>query len=230
MLPTSKPLLCYVTDRRSLLAVPSETCSEEPLLAAVECAATAGVDWIQLREKDLPGGRLAAMTRAALSRAARARIIVNDRPDVALAVGAGGVHLGGASLPAGEVLRGLRAAAGRDAAPRDFLVGVSTHSLEAARAAERAGASYIFFGPVFATPSKEVYGAPQGLALLAEVCRAVNIPVLAIGGITSENAKDCLEAGAAGIAAIRLFQNAANLTEIVSHLRVASSGPVDSRR
>ena len=87
------------------------------------------------------------------------------------------------------------------------MIGVSTHSLEAARAAERGGANYIFFGPVFATPSKAAYGAPQGIERLREVCAAVAIPVLAIGGVTYENWVFCLEAGAAGVAAIRWFQS-----------------------
>jgi thiamine-phosphate pyrophosphorylase len=101
----------------------------------------------------------------------------------------------------------------------DFLVGVSCHSQEAAKSAEDGGADYIFFGPVFTTPSKAAYGAPQGLARLAEVCRSVSLPVLAIGGIALENATSCLAAGAAGIAAIRLFQDAYDLASLVKTLR-----------
>ncbi len=78
--------------------------------------------------------------------------------------------------------------------------------MEDARAAEDAGASYVFFGPVFETPSKKSYGPPQGIAKLAEVCSAVRIPVIAIGGVNEENATECMRAGAAGIAAIRMFQ------------------------
>jgi thiamine-phosphate pyrophosphorylase len=129
------------------------------------------------------------------------RVYVNDRLDVALATGAAGVHLGEKSLPLGAVIE-WRRSTGRS----DFQVGVSCHSLESARAAEQGGADYIFFGPVYATPSKAAYGAPQGIERLREVCRSVEIPVLAIGGINLENAGACLEAGAAGIAAIRMFQ------------------------
>jgi thiamine-phosphate pyrophosphorylase len=92
-------------------------------------------------------------------------------------------------------------------APADFLVGVSCHSLADAREAESAGAAYIFFGPVFDTPSKRGMGEPQGVARLEEICRSVAIRVLAIGGVNEQNAGDCIRAGAAGIAAIRLFQD-----------------------
>ena len=145
---------------------------------------------------------------------AAACILINDRLDVALAVQAGGVHLGEKSVPAQEAKR-LAHTLGRE----DFLVGVSCHSLEAAKAAERNGADYLFFGPVFATPSKAGYGEPQGIERLAEVCRALSVPVLAIGGVTRENCAPCLAAGASGIAAIRLFQDAADLPSLVQTLR-----------
>lgn len=167
--------------------------------------------WIQIREKDLDGRALVELARFAVreARAASARVLINDRLDVALAVNAGGVHLGEESLPLEQV-----AAWRRSASRQDFMIGVSTHSLEAARAAERGGADYIFFGPVFATPSKAEYGAPQGIERLREVCAAVKIPVLAIGGMTYENWYGCLMAGAAGVAAIRWFQDRAGGAEI----------------
>lgn len=187
--------------------------------------ASAGVDWIQIREKDISGTQLAALARQALQLAAApaaarpaVRILLNDRLDVALAERAGGVHLGENSLPVQEVRRLLRDfPAGQTNA--DFLVGVSCHSVQAARAAARDGADYIFFGPVFVTPSKTSYGPAQGLDRLAEVCRAIPIPVLAIGGITVQNAASCLAVGAAGIAAIRLFQEAAAPQEMIETLR-----------
>jgi thiamine-phosphate pyrophosphorylase len=140
--------------------------------------------------------------------------LVNDRLDVALAADAGGVHLGEQSLPPREALRLLQ---WRER--KDFLIGVSCHSPTAAKEAERGGADYLFFGPVFATPSKAAYGAPQGLERLGEVCRAVTLPVLAIGGITPENAAACLSAGASGIAGIRLFQDAPDLPRLVKTLK-----------
>jgi thiamine-phosphate pyrophosphorylase len=207
-------LLCYVTDRKLL----GPSSGEEMLLTSIQHAAEAGVDWIQIREKDLSGRKLIELVRRVKEVLPEAtRLVVNDRLDAAIAGKAAGVHLGASSVPAPEVIRWSRAGN----APADFLVGVSCHSLEEAVAAARAGASYIFFGPVFGTPSKDSFGPPQGTRRLAEVCRSVQIPVLAIGGVNRENAEECLRAGASGIAAIRLFQQAGDgvaLARIVSRL------------
>jgi len=127
--------------------------------------------------------------------------------------GAGGVHAGEKSLPL-RVLMDARSTT----ASANFLVGASCHSLEGAIDAAEAGADYLFFGPVFETPSKVSYGPPQGLAKLGQVCSAVSIPVIAIGGITVENATACRKAGAGGIAAIRLFQGDCDIAEIVAAL------------
>jgi len=220
------PILCYVTDRKRLGSEDDDNI--EALLKRVAIAAAAGVDWIQIREKDLSGKELSSFIRAAFAQTKQinerdgtlTRIIVNDRLDVALSEGTGGVHLGERSLPVQNVRDWL--AARSDVAGRDkFLVGVSCHSVQGAVNAARAGADYIFFGPVFATPSKAQFGAPQGLQRLAEVCSSVTIPVLAIGGISVDNASDCFAAGAGGIAAIRLFQDAENLAALVSDLRAS---------
>ena len=244
--PPRIPLLCYVTDRRTLVSTETYEAQQsfearKILLEKIAAAAAAGVDWIQIREKDLSGkecsllaheavriatnssrGAAVKPSASAKSKAAReqsfARILVNDRLDVALAAHTGGVHLGEKSLPPEEAKQLVKSLQRE----KDFLVGVSCHSLEAAKAAERGGADYLFFGPVFATPSKAAYGAPQGLKYLAEVCRAVAIPVLAIGGITLENTTECLSAGASGIAAIRLFQDAPDLAAVVHALRKLS--------
>jgi thiamine-phosphate pyrophosphorylase len=125
------------------------------------------------------------------------------------------VHLGEKSLPLAEARRLVENCGER----KDFLIGVSCHSLEAARIAANGGADYLFFGPVFTTPSKAAFGAPQGLERLAEVCHAMSIPVLAVGGITLANAADCFAACASGIAAIRLFQDAGDLSFLVQSLR-----------
>jgi len=235
------PLLCYVTDRRSLVAAHPDD-AVKILQQRIAAAAAAGIDWIQIREKDLSGKECSSLTREAVrfaastwqfasansplssrNKAARervsTRILVNDRLDVALAAQAGGGHLGEKSLPPEEAQRLVKSLRRR----KDFLIGVSCHSLEAAKAAERAGANYLFFGPVFATPSKAAYGTPQGLKHLTEVCRAVAVPVLAIGGITLENAADCLSTGASGIAAIRLFQDALDMAEVIRALESLSA-------
>jgi len=216
-----QPILCYVTER---LALPSVGDASAALLVRIQEAVAAGVDWIQIREKDLPARELSILVQSALVRASaaapaasRPTILVNDRVDVALAEKAGGVHLGEKSIPVGET-RQLAAKLRAHSQP-PFFIGASCHSFDTARAAAASGADYLFFGPVFATPSKAGYGAPQGLARLADVCRAVSIPVLAIGGINEHNAGSCLSAGAAGIAAIRLFQDAFDLPHLVRTLR-----------
>ena len=225
--PQGPPLLCYVTNLGGSSAPGWRGSSEDPalpwaaaraaLLAQIRAAAAAGLDWIHIREKQLSGKQSSDLVREALQGVARAgaRVLVSDRLDVALAAGAGGVHLAENSVPPEEAQR-LVALQGRE---KDFLVGVSCHSLASVKAAAEGGADYVFFGPVFATPAKAAYGAPQGLARLREVCHAVSLPVLAIGGITLDNASSCLRAGAAGVAAIRLFQEARDLPAVVQSLR-----------
>jgi len=129
-----------------------------------------------------------------------ARVLVNDRLDVAIAAGADGVHLPTTSFPASEAR-----AVVRSKGLHDFIIGVSTHSLAEARSAESGGADFIVCGPVYDTPSKRAYGAPIGIERFAEICGSVKIPVLALGGIDLTNFQEPLRRGAAGIAAIRLF-------------------------
>ena len=204
-----RPILCYVTDRRSL-PLSTSADAHRLLLDSIANTAAAGVDWIQLREKDYSGREWTRLVRESVERVKSqgllTRILVNDRLDVALACGAGGVHLSENGIPIAEACR-LRDAyfAERNLA-RDFFVGLSCHSLGAALGAARAGADYIYFSPIFFTPSKANYGPPQGVERLAKVSAAVDIPVIAIGGITRQNAPECFAAGASGIAAIRLFQ------------------------
>lgn len=197
--------LYYVTDRSQIKSRTVDTCIAE--------AIAAGVDWVQIREKDLPVRRLLALTEAALECAHRqggTRVVVNDRLDVALAAKAHGVHLGTRSMPA-QVVRQL--------VPREFIVGVSCHSLEEALAAQSAGADYILLGPIFATPSKLPYGPPLGLSMLREVTLQISVPVFALGGITVERAAECRQNGAAGIAGIRIFQDCDSIEELVRELR-----------
>jgi thiamine-phosphate pyrophosphorylase len=179
--------LCLVTDRRATRG--------RDLLAVVEECLAAGLPAVQLREKDLGADELARLGRAlrALTAARGARLIVNDRVDVALAVAADGVQRTSTSLP----IRDIRAIAGGRLG-----LGASVHALEEAREASLAGADWVVFGPVYATPSKASYGPPQGLAALARVARAVAVPVIAIGGITPERVPEVRRAGAQGVAAI----------------------------
>jgi thiamine-phosphate pyrophosphorylase len=226
----NKPILCYVTEGHSLPAEPQKDLMDQ-LQEKIALLAAAGVDWIQLREKELSGKQSASLTREVLRRVSKqpghpesaTRIIVNDRLDVALGEQAGGVHLGENSLPVEDARRLLQASPAAKTLGHDFILGVSCHSLESAKSAASSGADYIFFGPVFATPSKAAYGSPQGLDRLAEVCSSVSIPVLAIGGITLANASSCLSAGASGIAAIRLFQDSADPAGIVRAIRQTDS-------
>jgi thiamine-phosphate pyrophosphorylase len=222
-----KAILCYVTDRRALenanvlsighpISPTSRTDPAQTLLETIRKASAAGINWIQIREKDLETRMLAELVRLAvdITRGTSTNILVNDRLDVALAAGAAGVHLSETSLPV-ETVAEWRRSAGH----AEFLIGASCHSVETVHAADAAGADYIFFGPVFATPSKAAFGAPQGIERIRNACASVRIPVLAIGGVTVENAPSCFAAGAAGVAAIRLFQESEDVSAVVNRLR-----------
>jgi thiamine-phosphate pyrophosphorylase len=168
-------------------------------LRFVRAVVEAEVVLLQIREKSLPARVLYELaTRAAeITRGSKTRLLVNDRADIARAAGADGVHLTSQSLPAGVVRRTFGS---------EFLIGVSTHSLDEARAARDGGADFVVFGPVFDTESKRGFGAPQGLDKLRQVADELRgFPVLAIGGISLENAGACFDAGASGVAAISLF-------------------------
>ena len=184
---------CYITDRRSLPAGAA-------LIDNIARNLTAGVEWIQIREKDLSARDLFDLTAQVLGlpKPYKSKILVNTRVDVALAAGAAGAHLPAGS-PAPSVWRALT--------PPGFLIGVSCHTVDEVRAAQDQGADYAVFGPVFAPRSKTTTLEPRGIAGLVQAVRAVRIPVLALGGITATNADDCVQAGAAGIAAISLYQS-----------------------
>ncbi|MBI3651488.1 MAG: thiamine phosphate synthase [Acidobacteria bacterium] len=201
-LPLTQPLLYLITDRRKTSPRKNET-PGAALLHLVERAIAAGVDLVQIREPDLSGRELFALTQkmVELARGSKTRVLVNDRADIAACAGAG-VHRTTRSLPVAVL---------RKTFGEDLLIGASTHSLEEAQEAAAGGANFIVFGPVFATASKMVYGAPVGCAALREVVAQVNLPVLAIGGIDLTNFSAPMAAGASGLAAISLFAEAEDL-------------------
>ena len=201
-------LLYYITDRSQFSG--DESARRAALLAKIAEAGSAGVDYIQIREKDLFARELASLAQDAvrvLRNSVRpgtsvTRLLINSRSDIALTVGAEGVHLRSDDISTKDV-RDLVARSGMP--PSAFVIGSSCHSPEDVRSAESAGADFAVFAPVFEKKNTP-HIRPSGLRELADACRA-RIPVLALGGVTLDSAAACIEAGAAGIAAIRLFQD-----------------------
>ena len=197
--------LCLVTDR-------TQARGRDLVMLVEECLA-AGLPAVQLREKDLPAAELATLARR-LRKPTRdhgALLIVNDRADVALAVGADAVQRTHASLTVADIRTIAECRGGGDKAGTQgtrLRVGASVHSLEDALTAEAEGADWIVFGPVYDTASKRQYGPPQGLAKLEGVAKAVRIPVIAIGGITPGRVAEVLTAGARGVATISAILSA----------------------
>jgi thiamine-phosphate pyrophosphorylase len=192
---------------------------EDELVRAVGAAASAGIDLIQVRERDLEGRALTQLVARCVEavRRTRARVLVNDRIDVALAAGAHGVHLRGDSMPAPR-LRGL--------VPQGFLVGRSVHGVEeAVRVSGDGGLDYLLYGTVFSTASKPGH-PPAGADAVAAVSASTLLPVLAIGGVTLDTVGRLADTGAAGFAAIGLFADAApdKLPDIIAQAARAFQG------
>lgn len=170
------------------------------ILDQIHTAVAAELSLVQIREKQLAARVLYELVveAMALARESSTSLLVNDRVDIALSAHADGVQLTSESMPAPVV---------RKIAGKQFIIGVSTHSLAEASAAQQGGADFAVFGPVFETESKRAFGPPQGVDKLAEVAnRLGDFPVVAIGGITVENTAECFRAGASGVAAIGLFE------------------------
>ena len=186
----------------SLYLITDRTAAPRPPVDVVEECLAAGLRAVQLREKDLEARDLLGLADTLREATQRhgARLIVNDRADVALAARADGVQRTHASLPVSALRR---------ITPAGFLVGASVHSEADARDAVAQGADFVVFGPVYDTPSKRRYGPPQGLAALEAVARAVDRPVLAVGGLRPERVSEVLAAGAAGVAVIGAIYAAA---------------------
>jgi thiamine-phosphate pyrophosphorylase len=223
-------LLYYITDRTAFAA--GEPTRRRRLLDKIAEAARLGVDYIQLREKDLPTRELEILAREAAQVVREASklapdpwpltpaLLINSRTDVALASGANGVHLRSDDITPHEVRAVWKkcgaGAPARELSPRAPLIGVSCHSPGEVKQAEAKGATFAVFAPVFEKKNLPKAG-PAGLAQLREACKA-KISVLALGGVSLENAQSCLQAGASGIAAIRLFQEN-NIAKTVAALR-----------
>lgn len=232
-------ILYYITNRRQLPGTDSER--RQALLRRIAASAKAGVDYIQLREKDLSGRELEPLARLALQavrdHGAGTRLLINTRVDVALAVGADGVHLTSTDISAADA-RSIWAASitttSRPSVPVPWKIAVSCHSLADVRLAESHGADFVVLAPIFEKPDTNV--SPLRLGMLRQATRFGDppdrrveagdqrsaVPVLALGGITLENAAECMHAGAAGIAGIRIFQQG-DIIETVRVLRQQSS-------
>ena len=208
-------LLYYITDRSQFRG--DEKARRHALLAKVAEAARAGVDYIQLREKDLSTRELETLAREVVElvreNSPSTRLLINSRTDVALAAGADGVHLRADDVAPHEVRKVLEVSAHRPLTTDHFLVAASCHTAADVFHAESEAADFAVFAPVFEKKDTQ----PTGLGALREVCRA-KVPVLALGGVNIENAASCLNAGAAGIAAIRLFQEN-KIEDVVRALR-----------
>lgn len=205
--PARLPILCLVTDRRRACPGSDGRGATATLVAQAKWAAEAGIDLIQIRERDLDASALGDLVCEFVEtlRGSSTRVVVNERLDVALASGADGVHLRGDSLPCARA---------RALAPAPFLVGRSVHGVDEA-ATSSAGADYLIAGTLFATVSKPGRDRLLGFEGLREIAHAVAIPVLAIGGITAAHAAGVARAGASGIAAVGLFLGSAGPVPLV---------------
>ena len=188
--------LYLITDRKQ---------TKLPLPEAVRLALQGGVPAVQLREKDLPVRELLALAQELriITREFGAKLFVNDHVDVAVAVGADGVHLGHQSMPVD---------AARRIVGSGMLIGSSTHSVQEAKDAEAQGADFITYGPIYETPSKKPYGKPVGKSSIREVKYPINIPLFALGGIKSTNVLQVIAAGADGVALISSILAADDIT------------------
>ena len=210
----SSALLCYITDRSQFPG--DEAFRRRCLLEKIAEADGCGVDYIQLREKDLSARDLEVLAREILAlrtgnQKLKTGLLINSRTDIALASGADGVHLRSVDMSPSEVRKLWTQCGAGD--PARVTVGVSCHTPAEVAQAAAEGADFAVFGPVFEKKSAQ----PTGLNALREACRE-KIPVLALGGVTLENAESCIQAGAAGIAGIRLFQEN-EISEVVGKLR-----------
>ena len=207
------PLLYLITSGATTARTTPATEDFSNDLRLVQAAVAAGIDLVQIREKNLSASVLYQLSASAarVTTASETKLLINDRSDIAAAAGADGVHLTTHSLPTDVV---------RSTFGDKFLIGVSTHSAREAGVASRSGADFVVFGPVFETASKSEYGAPQGLPNLEQVSLELSpFPVLALGGVTVGNVAACIHAGAQGVAGIRMFGDPVRLADVVKAIR-----------
>jgi thiamine-phosphate pyrophosphorylase len=199
-------------DFRLYLVTDRHQTAGRPLLSVVGRAVRAGVRAVQLRERDLPTRELIMLAEEFQCQAPEAKLLINDRVDLALALGAHGTHLRESSLPT-SVARGLLR-------PQQLL-GRSVHSVEGVTAAEREGADFVVLGPIYETPSKQAYGSPLGLRLLEQAARTTRVPMFAIGGITAARVREVLQAGAFGVAVLSSILSSADVEQATDALLYA---------
>ncbi len=196
-------------DFRLYLVTDRHQTAGRPLVSVLRRAVHAGVRAVQLRERDLPVRALRSLAIELQREVPVAHLFINDRVDLALALGAQGVHLRESSLPPGMV-RGLL--------QPSQLLGLSVHSLDGVLAAEQQGADFVVLGPIYDTPSKRAYGPPIGLEILERAVRMVRVPIFAIGGITAVRAREVRRAGAFGAAVLSSILSAVNIEEATEEL------------
>lgn len=194
-----------------LILITDRINTKKPFLSFIKFACNLGVKAIQLREKDLESRKLLELANSLRKITSKndTLLIINDRIDVALLSNADGLHSPVDGLIPDDIKR----------YKTKFIFGKSVHSKISALQAEKFGFDYLILGPVFATPSKKKYGKPLGLSLLKEICKSVNIPVFAIGGITPDRAKKCKDSGAYGVAVIRSLMDSQNLQHTINEYK-----------
>src|SRR5262245_8333468 len=195
--------LLVVTDRHQT--------NGRPLVSLLQRVLTAAEPVIQIRERDLSARELVALAREVqgVTVSHRSQLLINDRIDVALALEGAGVHLRSNSLPV---------SVGRRLLGADQLLGISAHAVEEAVQGESEGADYIILGPIYETPSKQMFGPPLGIRTLEKACRLVSIPVIGIGGVTAARAREMRKVGAFGVAVITAILSAADVESATREL------------
>jgi thiamine-phosphate pyrophosphorylase len=205
-----KPLIYLIT--KGDLTPENFTEKKLVTLKIIKSTAENNISVVQIREKKIPARLVFELTSEALkiTQNSKTKILVNDRADIAFAAKADGVHLTSSSIPTAIVRQNF---------PKDFIIGVSTHSLETALKAKNEGADFATFSPIFRTVSKAKYGEPQGLEKLKEVCESLKpFPIIALGGIDETNYESVLKNDASGFAAIRFLNEENNLRKLSADL------------